>query len=65
MTPTKVARLIPRRARLAIYSVLAALYGLELIWDFLDSNIESKLVASASVLGFGLAAANTTKGPSR
>lgn len=58
MTPVKLAQAIPTKVRVAIYSILFTLYSLELIWDWLEDGVENKLVGSATILGFGIAAAN-------
>lgn len=50
-----VADLIPRRFRRAVYAILSAAYGMEIIFDFLPAGLESKVVAAATFLGFGMA----------
>lgn len=59
MNPITLAQAIPRKARAGIYSALATLYALEAIWDFVDASLESRIVASLGVLGFGIALSNT------
>lgn len=54
-----LASIIPPTARLWIYSILATLVLLEMIWDIIPNLIEGKVLASLSVLGFGMAALNT------
>lgn len=61
--PPIVADLIPRRFRRGVYAVLSAAYGLEIIFDFLPAGLESKLVAAATFLGFGMAFVHA--GPAR
>lgn len=56
-----LAQYLPARARKAIYAVLGALVGAEAIWDFVPDGTESKILATLTVLGFGLAVANTPK----
>lgn len=56
----KIATFIPARARKVIYTVLAALVGLEAVWDFLPDALEGKVLASLTVLGFGLAFTQTS-----
>lgn len=59
MSPVRLAQAIPRRWRVGIYSTLFALHGFELIWDLVGPELESKLLATVSLLGFGIAASNT------
>lgn len=60
-TPPIVADLIPRRFRRAVYAVLSAAYGLEVIFDVIPAGPESKLVAALTFLGFGMAFVNSGK----
>lgn len=53
-----IADLLPPTVRKRVYELLVALYGLELVFDFIDGNLESKLLAAAGVLGFVIARAN-------
>ena len=55
-----IADWIPPVARKRVYEVLATLYGLELVFDWIDGALESKLLAAAGVLGFALARVNVT-----
>lgn len=54
-----IAGWIPAKVRGVIYTVLGALTLLEVIWDIVPEPLEGKLLASLSVLGFGLALGNT------
>lgn len=58
MTPKTLAQSIPDKARTAIYSLLATAIALEVVWDVVPDVLEGKLLASLSVLGFGVAALN-------
>lgn len=62
MTPRTLAQSIPAKARQGVYSVLAALVGLELVWDVVPDVLEGKLLGSLAVLGFGVAALNVSAG---
>ena len=55
-----IAKLLPPRVRQAVYVILATAVGLELIWDVFPAVVESKVLGSLTVLGFGLATANGT-----
>lgn len=54
-----VAQYLPARVRLGVYTVLGLAVGLEMIWDLVPGPLEGKILASLTVFGFGLAAANT------
>ena len=54
-----IADLIPAAARRIVYLALGALVGLETVWDVVPDVLEGKVLATLTVLGFGLAAANT------
>ncbi len=54
-----IADWIPTVIRKRLYEILVALYGLELVFDWVDGDTESKLLAAAGVLGFAIARANT------
>lgn len=58
-----LASYIPAKVRQWIYSVLAALIALELVWDLIPAGWESKILGTIVVLGFGMAAANSTDEP--
>lgn len=60
-TPKTLAQAIPTRYRTVLYSVLAALIGLELVWDLVPDVLEGKLLGSLAVLGFGVAALNVSE----
>jgi hypothetical protein len=62
MTETikNVAGLIPTKIRAALYTLLGAAVALELVWDLVPSPLEGKLLSSLTVLGFGVALANTS-----
>jgi hypothetical protein len=51
-----IAKLLPPRVRQAAYVILSTLAALELVWDVIPAGWESKLMASFTVLGFGVAA---------
>ena len=48
-------------ARKRLYEILVTLYGLELVFDWVSGDVESKLLAAAGVLGFAIARVNTGK----
>lgn len=54
-----VASFIPAKARAAIYTILGTLILLEMVWDLLPEPFEGKILKTLSILGFGLAVANT------
>jgi Na+-transporting NADH:ubiquinone oxidoreductase subunit NqrB len=54
-----LATKIPVKIRQTIYTVLAALIAVEAVWDVVDGALESKILATLSVLGFGVALGNT------
>lgn len=54
-----LASIIPTKIRTAIYSILASMTLLELIWDVVPDPIEGKVLATLNVLGFSMAALNT------
>ena len=55
----QIAQWIPAKARAAVYALLGALVALEAVWDLLDDGLETKLLSSLTVLGFGLAVSQT------
>ena len=60
-----IANLLPPTVRKRVYEVLVTLYGLELVFDVIDGNTESKVLAALGVLGFVIARVNvkpTTEG---
>jgi hypothetical protein len=59
-TPRTLAQAIPDRVRTAVYSILAAAIGLELVWDIIPDVAQGKVLSSLSVLGFGVAALNVS-----
>lgn len=59
MTARTIAEWIPAKARAVIYTVLGTAILLEAVWNVLPAVLEGKVLATASVLGFGLAVANT------
>ena len=63
MTPFKLATKIPEKVRVWIYSLLATLNGLELVFNWVDSDLENKLLAAAAVFGFAVAVPNTPAKP--
>ena len=61
-----VRDLIPAKARKTLYTVLAAVSGIELAldavgWGFVPADTQGKVLVVLSALGFTLAAGNTTK----
>lgn len=60
MTPRTLAQSIPAKARAAVYSVLATLVALEVVWDVVPDVLEGKLLGSFVVLGFGVSALNVS-----
>jgi len=61
MTPVKLAQAIPPKVRHAVYSILATLYGFELVLDMIPPGVEAKVLGILAVLGFGVAASNTDR----
>jgi hypothetical protein len=55
-----IASYLPPKVRATVYTVLAALILLETVWDILPQPFEGKILASLSILGFGMAAVNAT-----
>jgi len=55
-----IAKLLPPRVRQAVYVILATCVGLELIWDVFPAVVESKVLGTLTVLGFGMATANVS-----
>lgn len=55
-----IADVIPAVYRRGVYLVLGAAIGLEAIWDVVPPVMEGKVLASLSVLGFGLAFSQTS-----
>jgi hypothetical protein len=58
-----IASYLPPKVRATIYAVLATLIGLEAVWDMINGEWESKIIATLAVLGFGMAAVNATPTP--
>ena len=58
----KIADYLPARARAVIYVVLGTAIALEAVWDLVPQVLEGKVLATLSVLGFGLAASQTPRG---
>ena len=58
-----IAGYLPPKIRATVYTVLATLILLEAVWDLLPQPFEGKVLASLSVLGFGMAAINATPAP--
>ena len=61
MTPKTLASAIPPAIRQVVYSVLATLYGVELVLDLIPAGVEAKVLGILAVLGFGVAALNVSK----
>lgn len=59
MNPVTLAQAIPVKVRTAIYSILPTLVALELLFDWIDSDIEAKVFGVITILGFGTALSNT------
>ena len=59
MTPINLAQAIPVKWRQGIYSVLATLVGLEVVFDLVPAGVESKVMGALVVLGFGVSLSNT------
>jgi len=57
-----IAKLLPAKIRLAIYSVLSAAFLIEAIWDVVPAGVETRVMQTLAVLGFGLAAGNVDTG---
>ena len=55
----QVAGLIPAKIRGVIYTLIGVAVALEAIWDVVPGPHETKVLASLTVLGFGLAVGNT------
>lgn len=53
-----IADLLTPTVRKRVYEVLVTLYGLELVFDVIDGDVESKILAALGVLGFALARVN-------
>jgi hypothetical protein len=58
-----IAAFLPPKIRATVYTVLATLILLEAVWDLLPQPFEGRLLASLSILGFGMAAVNATPTP--
>lgn len=52
---------VPQKARAVIYRALGTLFGLELIFDFVSPDVETKVAAVAALFGFGLASVYTPR----
>lgn len=50
---------IPVKVRAWIYRALAIAWGLEAIFDWIDSTSEARIAAVAALFGFSLAAVHT------
>lgn len=59
MSVRSVASFIPAAGRAAIYTLIGAAVALEAVWDLVPEVLEGKVLKSFTVLGFGLAVANT------
>lgn len=58
-----IAGFLPPKIRATVYTVLATLILLETVWDVLPQPFEGKILATLSVLGFGMAAVNAAPSP--
>lgn len=56
-----LATRIPIKVRQTVYTVLGALYAVELVWDVIPEPWEGKVIATFTALGFGVAFANTSE----
>lgn len=54
-----IADYIPPKVRAVIYSLLGLIVGLEAVWDVVPQPLEGQLLATLTVLGFGLALSQT------
>ena len=57
-----LAQSIPANVRAAVYSILATLVALEAIFDIVPDVWEGKILSALTVLGFGVAVGNVSKG---
>ena len=62
-TLNNIASWLPPKVRATVYTILATLILLEQVWDLLPDAWDGKVVASLSILGFGMAAVNATPSP--
>ena len=62
-TVNNIAAFLPPKIRATVYTILAALILLETVWDVLPQPFEGKILATLSILGFGMAAVNATPSP--
>ena len=62
MTPKTLAQAIPAKARTFVYSTLATLVALEAIFDVVPDVWEGNILSALTVLGFGVALGNVSKG---
>jgi hypothetical protein len=58
-----IASYLPPKVRATVYTILATAILLEAVWDILPQPFEGKVLATLSVLGFGMAAVNATPAP--
>lgn len=59
MNPITLAQALPAKVRVAIYSILPTLVALEAVFDWIEGDIESKVLAVLVIFGFGTALSNT------
>lgn len=53
---------LPPKLRAAIYAILGTAVALEAVWDIVPEPLEGKVLATLTVLGFGLAVTQTPVG---
>lgn len=58
-----IASYLPPKVRATVYTILAALIALAELWDVLPDEYAGKIIATLSILGFGMAAVNATPPP--
>lgn len=62
-TLNSIAGWLPPKVRAAVYTVLAAAIAVAELWDLLPDKYTGKILATLSILGFGMAAVNATPAP--
>ena len=59
-TLNSIASFLPPKVRATVYTVLAAFIAVAELWDLLPDKYTGKILATLSILGFGMAAVNAT-----
>ena len=62
-TLNTIAGFLPPKIRATVYTVLATLILLSQVWDVIPDKWDGKVLATLSILGFGMAAVNATPPP--